>query len=199
MAVSFVITVDKSQLDARLNEVARKISDVRPVLTHWATEEGAERGKKWNEMSFGRLYASAAMFLGEIPWQKVPPMRVRKNGGRVPPFGGVPRIALGMRKVAGTMVKMKRITGNVLGRKRKSGARLKASDVVGKDTHTMYKQFVREPRMAQDGKSIDLVTVTSYAVHQEKLRSFAGKTRAATDRLFRLYTEYLRTILKAIA
>lgn len=199
MAVSFVITVDKSQLDARLNEVARKISDVRPVLTHWATEEGAERGKKWNEMDFGRLYASAALFLGEIPWRKVPPMRVRKNGGPVPPFGGVPRIALGMRKVAGTMVKMKRITGNVLGRKRASGARLKASDIVGKDSHEMFKQFTREPRMAQDGKSIDLVTVTKYAVHQEKLRSFAGKTRAATDRLFRLYTEYLRTILKAIS
>ena len=185
------IRVDTSSLEKKLRDVAAKVKDVRPVLKAWAVETGADIGLQWNKMTFGRLYAGPADFRsGAALWKKVPPMYTRKDGTAIPPWGGVPKAALSARFTK--TGKPKKRVGVVKARIRPSRRPVKAGDVVGKDTHEMYKQFVRSPKIAPSGRSISLVTVTAYAKWQNKLRPFNKLKQSDTDRLKRIYIDFLK-------
>ena len=174
MATAFVL--DSSVLKNRLREIAKRTRDLTPVLKAWAVETGRDIEVSWNKMSFGSLYNGSKSFRnGAAAWRRVNEQYRRKSGARVPPWGD----------------------SRAKGRKRPSGARVHAGDIVGKDTRTMARQFTREAKMHASKRSISLVSNTSYAVYQNRLRQFNKTIDKDKKTLGRIYVNYLNAALKA--
>lgn len=194
------IRVDTSSLEKKLRDVAAKVKDVRPVLKAWATETAIDLGRQWDDMTYQKLYLAPGNFRsGAAEWRKVPPLYVRKDGTAIPPWGGVKRVRgqwihthSDIKSRKKFFVQKAKVSGNVSGRLRPSNKRVKPTSIVGKDTNTMFRQFVRSPKIAPSGRSISLVTVTAYAKWQNKLRPFNKLKQSDTDRLKRIYIDFLK-------
>jgi len=171
-------TVDRSQFDKKQRRLLSSIKDASKPLSAWAELTGAEIARDWDKMTGSKLWGRSAMFRGVEMWKALKPKYVRKDGTRVPPWGGAAaRVAL---KKDGTPRKRQ---PKVKASKRPSGARWKAGDVVGRDTDNMWKQFTRNPRLHSSKRAISLMTNTKYAFHQNNLRQFNVLTGGDKERL----------------
>jgi hypothetical protein len=175
---TFHIKVDTTGLDRLEREILARAKNPSAPLKAWALEVGRDIALSWDRMKYGALYLKGGIFRGEVPWRPVPPMYTRKDGTKVPPWGGVPRVAG---------------SGVVKGRKRRnSGKRVTIGSTVGADTAKMRREFTGKAVLSTDKRTISLVTNRSYAGPQNALRPFNRATRKDRDLLVRLFREWLR-------
>ena len=186
------LTLDTSGFDAEQRKMLAAVKNPRPPLKAFAVEYAADVLKAWNAMSFGSLWNSAKNFRDAAMWKPVAPQYVRKDGTRVPPWGGVARAQHGLK---GHTVKQK--TGTVKGKKRPSQRRVKQGDIVGKDTQEMAREFTGPPSFTADGRTVILSTNRPYAERQNRLRPFNRFNRKDGQRLVYWVRNWLDGLIQA--
>jgi hypothetical protein len=164
------VTVSGSGL-ARLSRIAEEAKRPREaVLIPWAEQVGTWRHQAWEGMTYSRLDGGSADFMGTATWGASPPQYIRKTDGvRVPAFGGVPRVRRGVNRLG---QRMKRVSGNVQGRRRASGKPTARTSVMMADTGRMRREFTRRYTLTSSGYSIALTTNVEYASQQNRMRPF---------------------------
>jgi hypothetical protein len=140
------------------------------ILIPWAEQVGTWRHQAWEGMTYSRLDGGPASFMGTATWVPSPAQYTRKTDGvRVPAFGGVPRVRRGTNRLG---ERMKRVSGNVSGRRRASGKRVARTSIMMADTGRMRREFTRRYTLANSGLSIALTTNVEYAATQNRMRPF---------------------------
>jgi len=109
--------------------------------------------------AWANVKATGGNFRG-VAWPAMQPQYTRKTDGvTVPAWGGVPRLARGWRKfriegkpgrrgtrnAAGDPIRMRSTTGNVSGKLRPSGQRVKQSSTMMQDTGNMRNSIIGTP------------------------------------------------------
>lgn len=150
-------TIDLSQLDHAIRDldtlgVKMRANGERAFWKFWAWWSHRRR-KRWMEIT-----VEGGEFFGKY-WKRLEDQYTRKLDGQVvPAWGGVPRmqaqfvntrkkIGLGWHrdKKTGKLVQNTRFGGNVQGRLRPSGGRIKQSSIMMKDTGNMRNSIYQEP------------------------------------------------------
>lgn len=151
------IRIDTSSLRRGLAKARVQIKDWTPALAEWGRGTGADIRAAWADKSFAALFPGGRTFRELSHWKGVARQYTRRDGTVVPPWGGNAKV---------------RGRGSVQGRKRPSGARVKAHDIVGQDLGNMMKEFTTRYLVSADKRSVKLYTVVKYGVHQNNLRRF---------------------------
>lgn len=196
------VTTTFAPMDRRLNAFARGIKDPSKPLMQFATWYGADVWRALDRHTFGSDYDRWTTFRGR-PWPPILPQYVRKTGPvqdrRVPPWGGVERIAGEILWNASDVATGKKlyaradkVYGRVKGKLRPSDTRVKTSSFVGRDTNEMFRQFARNPALSGDRKIVTLSTNRPQAARFHKKRPFAFVTSADQNMLRQFCLLWLR-------
>jgi len=112
-----------------------------------------------------------------VTWKYFAPQYTRKDGTVIPAWGGVAKV---------------RGEGNVLGRKRPSGARIQKGDSVVQDTGTLRNNATLGVAHITKTK-MRIGTNINYAAAQQKMRPFLFFTKRDAAYLNKLMSDYLMT------
>jgi len=112
-----------------------------------------------------------------VTWKYFAPQYTRKDGTVIPAWGGVAKV---------------RGKGNVLGRKRPSGARVKDGDSIVQDTGTLRNNATLGVSHITKTK-MRIGTNINYAAAQQKMRPFLFFTKKDAAYLNKLTSDYLMT------
>lgn len=210
------LTLDTSGFDAEQRKMLAAAKNPRPPLKAFAVEFATDVLNTWETMSFSSLWNAPKNFRNAAMWKPVKPQYVRKDGTRVPPWGGVARVSAGwktvganveyytdangrlrVRKKRALQRKLKSVSGAVKPKTRPSGAPVRALDLVGKDTQEMAREFTGPPSFTADGRTVILSTNRKYAEAQNKLRPFNRFSRKDNERLVYWVRNWLDGLIQA--
>jgi len=197
------ITVNAAGLLKSLNLAADTIKDWTEPLVEWGTYFARATADEWADHKYRDDYRKPSSFRGSAVWPGVPPQYTRKTDGvSVPPWGGVPRIRQGYKRIGSNFVRtsptgpvtpttklvtrFKKVFGMVQGRLQPSGYGALGSDahrvtpgtVIGFDTGRMINEFTafrngyKAGTVSPDKRSITLSTSVKYAAEFNKRRHF---------------------------
>jgi hypothetical protein len=148
-------TVDLSQFTRTMDSLAIGLADFGIPMRVAADEYRLLHGQEWDEVKFS---SGTVMFRSEAAWPAAADQYTRSDGTVVPAWGGVPKV---------------RGRGNVKGKKRPSGAPVKADEVMMVDTAHMRNEFLANPKYEENGNRVIFETTAEYAGVQNARRPFA--------------------------
>jgi len=145
MATTFLKIEEKTalRLDRALTNLSKDGADVRKPLLRFDAE-----WKAITRIEANKALATGGAFRGET-WVRMKPQYTRKTDGvEVPAWGGVRRVRRGWKKSTkgpgrGKSIgqRMKKINGTVSGRRRPSGARVKITSIMNRDTGVLMNSL----------------------------------------------------------
>jgi hypothetical protein len=147
------------------------------ILTRWLQQVAVSIHSAMSSITWQENFDGPVNFRDVAEWPKAKPLYVRKDGKVIPPWGGVPRVSAGWKKMkGGAMARHSKVTGNVRGRKRPSGARIKPEDIMMEDTQHMIREFTDDVKLSPDHKMGWLGTARTYARRQASRRPWERAT-----------------------
>lgn len=177
-AISY--SIDTSVVDRKFRKLAREVKDASRPLKAFAVGFEFRKAQAW-KVTFGKAWGGIARFQ-DVFWKPPAPLYVRKDGNRIPPWGGVPK---------------KHGSGKVKGRKRPSGSRVKRSDVLMQDTGHMRSGFLLG-KIAPNRRSVVFDFRERYGKIQNRMRKFAFFTAKDRSEFRRIMNDWLRALAAAM-
>lgn len=174
MASGVVVKGDR-ELILQLRNFTHEVTDGRKPFRAFYSGWGTRRRLIWNQIK-----VTGGNFLG-VNWPGMKPQYTRKlDGETVPAWGGVPRMQAMFVKSRMSIgkgwtskgVKRKTFGGNVQGKKRPSGTRVKASSIMMRDTGHMANAVLGSPELVEARRMVVSTKAIDYAEEQDKVRHF---------------------------
>ena len=182
-------TVDTSGFTRVERKLLASVRNPSKPLKVAINEIRAAISKAWRTMTYRKLYSvtgfmASVEFRPGIKWKPVRPMYGRiTDATPVDPMGQTQRLDG---------------TGNVQGRLRPSGTRVKPDRIVGQDTKAMSRDFTSNVHISADKRTVSLITNVEYAKEQNALRQFNKITTGDRKRVVVIVKEWLGELAKRI-
>lgn len=209
--MNVAVAFDTNALSVKEEALLEAAGNMDRPLRIWGVEEGREMEADWGRMTYEKLYAGPRVYRGTTIWDAAPKQYTRITAAQhgvepdVPPWGGVKRIAAGVRQV-GSYIRTgraiygrhARVTGTVKAKKRPSGKRVSRSSVMMADTNEIRRQMTRNLVLDASRKAISLVTTVAYAVYLNARRKFAALGSHSGRRLREHCQRHLDQVVRGI-
>ena len=155
------LVIDDERVQRMFRGVQVSAKEIGPAWKKWKQYMRVVTDHTFRALRHGGRYRG-------VRWKYFANQYTRKDGTIVPAWGGVPRVRPGWHPDGR---RHKRTTGNVSGRLRPSGQRVKRGDAVGQDTATMRKRALTTIRQTSEVLELGPRGVR-YAAYQQRGRPF---------------------------